>query len=276
MAIRGPDEGTLRSGDMDDNGATRQIFRFGQRIRGENVPSVPTRYRGGPGGPSGRVVAALVRPSSGEIWLRIRTSDAPWQRQVRTIPMNADQPPTPTPDSVELRGGIRVYCHDGYVGRLEGIVLDSGAGLAQHIVVRIRGNALADVENASDPLFSLVEVGGQMVMLPPAWVVSAAHESGGFPFGSGSTRLTLDASAEQIASGLLLRSDGELTSAIWEIWNDNPAIAPFTGQLRVQAHDGDVTLLGSLPSPRHRASAEQDVWHVPGVLAVHNEIVISA
>lgn len=276
MAIRGPDEGALRSGDMDDNGATRQVLRFGQRIRGENVPSVPARYRGGPGGPAGRVVAALLRPSSGEIWLRIRTSDAPWQRQVRTIPMNADQPPTPTPDSVELRGGIRVYCHDGYVGRLEGIVLDSGPGLAQHIVVHIRGNVLADVENPSDPLFSLVEVGGQMVMLPPAWVVSATHESGGFPFGSGSTRLALDASAEQIASGLLLRSDGQLTSAIWEIWNDNPAIAPFTGQLRVLARDGDVTLLGSLPSPRHRASAEQDVWHVPGVLAVHNQIVIGA
>lgn len=276
MAIRGPDEGALRSGDMDsEDGTTRQIFRFGQKIRGENVPSVPARYRGGPGGPTGRVVSALVRPSSGEIWLRIRPSDAPWQRQMRTIPLNADQPPTPTPESVELRGDIRVYCHDGYMGRLEGIALDTHAGLAQQIVVRIRSNVLADVENPSDPLFKLVEVSGQQLMLPPAWVVSATHESSGFPFGSGSTRLKLDASAEQVASGLLLRSDGELTAAIWNIWNDNPAIAPHTGQLRVQVHDGDVTLRGPLPSPRHRASAEQDVWHVPGVLTVHNEIVVA-
>ena len=102
MAIRGPGEGAWRSGDFDsEDGATRQIFRFGQKIRGENMPSVPARYRGGPGGPTGRVVAALLRPSSGEIWLRIRPSDAPWQRQVRTIPLNADQPPTPTPESVE-------------------------------------------------------------------------------------------------------------------------------------------------------------------------------
>jgi hypothetical protein len=257
-----------------EDGTTRQIFRFGQKIRGENVPSIPARYRGGPGGPTGRVVAALLRPSSGEIWLRIRPSDAPWQRQVRTIPLNADQPSTPTPESVELRGGIRVYCHDGFAGRLEGFALDTRAGLAQQIVVRIRSNALADVDDPSDPLFKLVEVSGQQLLLSPAWVVSATHESSGFPFGSGSTRLKLDASAEQVASGLLLRSDGELTAAIWNILDDNPAIAPSAGQLRVQVHDGDVTLRGLLPTPRHRASAEQDVWHVPGVFAVHNEIAI--
>ena len=275
MAIRGPGEGAWRSGDLEsEDGTTRQIFRFGQKIRGENVPSVPARYRGGPGGPTGRVVAALLRPSSGEIWLRIRPSDAPWQRQVRTIPLNADQPSTPTPESVELRGGIRVYCHDGFAGRLEGFALDTRAGLAQQIVVRIRSNALADVDDPSDPLFKLVEVSGQQLLLSPAWVVSATHESSGFPFGSGSTRLKLDASAEQVASGLLLRSDGELTAAIWNILDDNPAIAPSAGQLRVQVHDGDVTLRGLLPTPRHRASAEQDVWHVPGVFAVHNEIAI--
>lgn len=275
MAIRGPDEGAWGSGDLDgDDGKSRQIFRFGQKIRGENVPSVPARYRGGPGGPTGRVVAALLRPSSGEIWLRIRPSDAPWQRQARTIPLNADQPPTPTPESVELRGGIRVYCHDGFVGRLEGFALDTRAGLAQQIVVRIRSNALADVDDPSDPLFKLVEVSGQQLLLPPAWVVSATHDSSGFLFGSGGTRLMLDASAEQIAAGLLLRSDGALTSAIWNILNENPAIAPSAGQLRVLVHDGDVTLRGWLSTPRHRASAEQDVWHVPGVFAVHNEIAV--
>lgn len=275
VAIRGTDEGAFGSGDTNGgDGGTRQIFRFGQKLSGENVPSVPARYRGGPGGPTGRVVAALLRPSSGEIWLRIRSSDAPWQRQVRTIPLNTDQPPTPTPESVELRGGVRVNCHDGYVGRLEGFALDTHAGIVQYIVVRIRSNVLADVENPSDPLFKLVEVGGQQLMLSPSWIVSATHESSGFPFGSGSARLMLAASAEQVASGIWLRTDGELTAAIWSILNENPAIAPYAGQLRVLVHDGDVTLRGSLPSPRHRASAEQDVWHVPGVLAVHNEVAL--
>jgi BON domain len=275
VAIRGPGEGILRSGDQDgDDGATRQIFRFGQRIRGENFPAVPARYRGGPGGPSGRIVAALLRPPTGEVWLSIRPSDAPWQRQVRTIPLNNDQPPTPTPESVELRGGIRVYCHDGYIGRLEGMMLDTRAGVVQEVLVRIRSNPLADVENASDPLFRLVEVSGQQLLLSPAWVVSATRESSGFPFGSGSTRLTLNASAEQVASGVWLRSDGALATSIWNIFEDNPAIAPYSGQLKVSVRDGDVTLRGALPSPRHRASAEQDVWHVPGVVAVHNQLSI--
>lgn len=275
VAIRGPGEGTFSSGDVNgDNGMTRQIFRFGRKIRGEDMPSVPSRYRGGPGGPTGRVVAALLRPTLGEIWLRIRPSDAPWQRQVRTIPLNSDQPPTPTPDSVELRGGIRVYCHDGYVGRLEGVVLHTSTGIAQHIVVAVRSNVLADVDNPSDPLFHLAEVGGQQILLPPAWVVSASQESSGLPFGGGSAHLKLDASAEQVASGIVLRSDGELAAAIWSILDENPAIAPYTGQIRLLVHDGDVTLRGTLPSPRHRASAEQDVWHVPGVLAVHNQIAI--
>jgi BON domain len=275
VAIRGTGEGAFDSGDMSaDTSTVREIFRFGQKIRGENVPSVPARYRGGPGGPAGRVVAVLLRPTSGETWLRIRSSDAPWQRQVRTIPLNSDQPPAPTPESVELRGGIRVYCHDGYVGRLEGFAFDTSAGLAQYIVVRVRNNVLADVDTPSDPLFKLVEVGGQQVMLPPAWVVSSTHESSGFPFGSGSSRLMLDASAEQIAAGLMLRPDGALAAAIWEILDINPAISPYTPHVQVLVHDGDVTLRGVLPSPRHRASAEQDVWHVPGVLAVHNEITI--
>jgi BON domain len=258
----------------DNDGMTRQIFRFGQKIRGENVPSVPSRYRGGPGGPTGRVVAALLRPTSGETWLRIRQGDAPWQRQVRTIPLNADQPPTPTPESVELHGGVRVYCHDGYIGRLEGFALDTNAGIAQYVVIGIRSNTLADIENPSDPLFSLTAVGGQQLLLPPAWIVSATHESGGFPFGSGSARLKLDASAEQVASGLVLRSDGQLGASIANILDENPAIAPFTGQLRIYVHDGYVTLRGTLPTPRHRASAEQDIWHVPGVLAVRNQVTV--
>ncbi len=40
------------------------------------------------------------------------------------------------------------------------------AGLAQHIVVRIRNNVLADVDNPADPLFKLVEVGGQQAYAP--------------------------------------------------------------------------------------------------------------
>jgi osmotically-inducible protein OsmY len=38
--------------------------------------------------------------------------------------------------------------------------------------------------------------------------------------------------------------------------------------------DGKATLLGAVPSPRHKATAEQDAWHVPGVFAVSNELIV--
>ncbi len=72
-----------------------------------------------------------------------------------------------------------------------------------------------------------------------------------------------------------MRGDGDVTTNIWNILDANPALAPYTGRLRVHVTDGDVTLLGTLPSIRHRASAEQEVWHVPGVFSVHNEITVA-
>ena len=54
----------------------------------------------------------------------------------------------------------------------------------------------------------------------------------------------------------------------------NPALVPYTGRLRVDVRDGDVALRGTLPSVRHRAAAEQDVWHVLGVFSVRNDIVV--
>ncbi|HEY7974219.1 MAG TPA: BON domain-containing protein, partial [Ktedonobacterales bacterium] len=70
------------------------------------------------------------------------------------------------------------------------------------------------------------------------------------------------------------RSDGQMTASVWQILSENPAIAPYLARLRVQVRDGEVTLLGTLPTPRHRASAEQDIWHIPGVIAVRNEVAL--
>ncbi len=85
----------------------------------------------------------------------------------------------------------------------------------------------------------------------------------------------LNASAAQVARCLVLRGDAELTADIWAILAANPAIEPSLSLLRVSVREGVVTLLGSLPTSRHRLSAEQDIWHVPGVLAVHNEVTVA-
>jgi osmotically-inducible protein OsmY len=123
-------------------------------------------------------------------------------------------------------------------------------------------------------MFKLVNVQGQQTLLSPTWAVSVTQTASILPFVAPDLTLQLDATVEQVASAALLRSDGELTAAVWQMLSDNPAIAPSLARLRVQVRDGEVTLLGSLPTPRHRASAEQDIWHLPGVIAVRNEVVI--
>jgi len=275
VAIRGPDEDYVQGNDgLNGVGAARHVVRFGKKLKGDDLPTVPSRYRGGPGGPSGRLVAARLRPATGEAWLRLRPGDAPWQNEVRTIPLNSSQSPAPMPDTLELRGGARVRCHDGYVGRLEGVVIDNGSGTVQELIVRVRSNVLADVETNVDPMNALLRVAGQQVLVPPAWAVSTTRESSNVPFRSGGTILLLNASPEQIAAGTVLRSDADLAGEILAFWNENPALLPYTARIQVVVRDGRATLLGTVPSPRHRATAEQDAWHVPGVFAVSNDLIV--
>lgn len=254
---------------------TRGIFRFGQRVTGDDVPSVPDRYRGGPGSPSGRLVGVRLRPATGEAWLRLG-SGGPWPRRRRliTVPLGASQAPAPTPDSMELRGGAGVRCHDGSIGRLEGFSLDMRSGLALDLLVHVRGDVLADVQRSTSPLAALLAVGGRRILVAPAWAVSSTLQPHRLPFRGATSALLLDASAEQIASATVVRKDGEVAANIWENWDGNPALAPYTAALDITVRDGDVTLFGSLPSARQRATAEQDVWHVLGVLGVRNRIIV--
>lgn len=256
-------------------GPIRRVLRFGQKIKGSDVPSVPERYRGVEG-PGGKLVGARIRPSTGEAWLRLRSSELtrPWSRNLRTIPLNASQSPTPTLDVLELRGGMRVYCHYGYVGKLEGIATDARTGVVTDLLVHVRNDVRAAIESLTSPMANLLDVSGRRVLLPPAWATSTKHEESDVPFGGG-LLLQLDATPEQIQFAVRLRPDGEVAADIARILDENPAVSPYAGQVQIDVHDGDVTLRGSLPSARHRASAEQDAWHVPGVFALHNQIAIS-
>lgn len=251
----------------------RRIIRFGQRLSGDLLPTIPQRARGVDDSAMGRLRGVRLRARGREAWLRLRASDL--SREVRTIPVNTTQAPAPTPDALELRGGMRVECHEGYVGRLDGLVIETREGVVSDLIVRVRSDALADVELSSDPMFKLVNVQGQEALISPTWAVTVAQSSSVLPFMAPDLTLRLDATVEQIASAALLRTDGQLTAAVWQILSENPALAPSLGRLRVQVRDGEVTLLGALPSPRHRASAEQDIWHLPGVIAVRNETTLS-
>ena len=251
----------------------RHVLRLGAKIKGDDVPTVPERYRG-LDGPTGKITSARLVPATGEIWLRLLRMSyrPPFERTIRTIPLGSRQPPAPAPDALELRGGMRIYCHEGYVGKLEGVALDTSTGLCNELLIHIRGDVLSDVETTTSPLASLLDVAGQRLLVSPAWAGSVKREASQMPFRGDVLSLHLNASPEQIASGTRLYSDEKVAGDIWSILNINPAIAPYTGRLHLEVHDGTVRIWGNLPTPRHRASAEQDIWHVPGVFALHNQI----
>lgn len=274
MAIGNPYNGrAFDEQHMNGRHSARHVLRFGQKLVDDDVPTVPARYRG-IDTPLGTLVGVRARAASGELWLRLRPTELRRRvnRGLLTVPLNGAQSPAPTPDALELRSNMRVYCHDGYIGRLEGIVIDPSAGVAIELIVHIRGNVMAGVRSATSPMASLIGLGHQRLLVPPSWVHSTKVEPSDVPFRGPSVALHLDASAEQVASGTRLRTDEEIAADVWAILVANPAVGPYAGDLRVAVQDGNVLLQGRLPSPRHRASAEQDIWHVPGVFGLRDDV----
>lgn len=236
------------------------------------MTTIPAHYRSGPNSPSGVLAAVRVRPGTGEGWVRLRSRPLPWQNVLLTVPLNSVQGAVPPPESIELRGGMRVRCHEGDIGRLTGIAINLGEGLISDLIVHLRGDIAPSLGSTPSPMAPLRQAGGQEVLLSPSWVVSLTQETNFF--GGDEPVLLLNASPEQVASGQVIRSDGQLLSDIWDRWGENPSLFTFSEQLGVAARNGSVTLTGHLPTRRHRATAEQDVWHVPGVLAVDNRITV--
>lgn len=251
----------------------RRVLRFGQKITGKDVPSVPERYRGFEG-PKGKLVGARLRSQSGEVWLRLRPGRLnPLEKSVvRTIPLNGSQAPAPVPEALELLDGMRVTCHEGYVGRLTGVMIDMSVGIVSDLIVRVRTDVATEMAGPTVPLARLLDVSGQDVLLSPSWATSTKEEPHRVLARGSALTLRMDATAEQIASGARIRADGEVAGDIWSMLDANPAIVPYTGSITVNVHDGEVTITGSVPTPRHRASAEQDIWHVPGVFSLRNDL----
>ncbi len=258
--------------------SVRRVLRLGAKIRGEDVTSVAARYRG-VGGPAGKLVGVRLLPASGEVWLRLERrrpgSRMPWKHQIWTLALNAKQAPTPTPDAIELLPDMRVSCHDGYIGRLEGITIDAGAGLAMELLVHVRNDVLADVDLPTSPLAPLLSSAGKHLLLAPRMATATKRVQSALPFFGPDLALHLDASVEQIASGSILRRDEDIAADIYAMLDANRAFDPYTAGISVSVVDGDVVLTGRVPAARLRASIEQDVWHVPGVFAVHNELRVN-
>jgi hypothetical protein len=157
---------------------------------------------------------------------------------------------------------------------MEGVTIDPHAGVATEILVHIRGDVVAAVDSPTSPFARLLSLSGQHVLLAPAWATTTKPETALLPLLRPQPALHLDARVEQVAAGSILRRDADVVADIWRILVANPAIAPYTAGMQLDVHDGDVTIAGRVPSARHRASIEQDIWHVPGIFALHDELRI--
>ena len=254
--------------------ATRSklLLRLGAGAHLDEIPSLPERFRQRVTLLQGKLGSVFLMPETGDIWCRLSSglSGQIWPPAIkrvdaRTFPTNARQMPTPAPDAIELFPQMFVECRDGYVGKLEGVVLDLATGTANALLVHIRRDLADIVVSPEDPLAELVEVQGQRLLIAPDW--AKAPETLRHALGV-QHHLKINATAPQVASGLHLRDDGDLQQDVYTILAQNPALATYLSDLRVTVQDGAVLVSGASLSPRLRASLEQDIWHVPGVLAV--------
>ncbi|MBA3826044.1 MAG: BON domain-containing protein [Ktedonobacterales bacterium] len=252
--------------------SSKIVLRLGANAQLDEVASLPERLRGRLTALRGKLGSVFLVPETGDLWCRLSSgvTTQVWPPTVkrvdaRTFPLNARQTPTPSPDALELFPQMFVESRDGYVGKLEGLVLDAATGTATGLLIRIRRDLADVIVSPEDPLAELVEVQGQRLLISHEWAKSpetVRHALGV------AHHLKLDATAPQVASGLHLRDDADLQHDVYAIIAQNPALATYISALRVTVHDGAVRVSGVALSPRLRASMEQDIWHVPGVLAV--------
>ncbi len=252
--------------------SSKVVLRLGANAQLDEIASLPERWRGRVTALRGKLGSVFLVPDSGDVWCRLSggITTQVWPPAVkrvdaRTFPLNARQMPTPAPAALELFPQMFVECRDGFVGRLEGIVLDAATGTATGLLVRIRRDLADVITSPADPLAELVEEQGQLLLISHEWAKSpetVRHAMGV------ARHLKLDATAPQVASGLHLRDDLDLQHDVYETLVQNPALATYLSDLRVTVHDGAVRVSGVALSPRLRAAMEQNIWHVPGVLAV--------
>jgi hypothetical protein len=254
------------------------VLRLGSSARLAGIASIAERWRARASQLSGRLGAVIVQPGTGTGWCRLSQglSGQIWppslkRIEMRTIPLNAQQPPTPESPYVELTPGQPVACHEGTVGRLEGVVVETTQGIVSSLLVRVPARLNDQIGGPEDPLAALLHVAGSRVMVPPAWAVMPESHNGSSI--AHAHVLHLNATASQVAHSLVLREDADLVQEVYGILSRSPALRVYISEIRVTVSDGLVTLVGPALSPRLRASVEQDVWHIPGVLDVRNELI---
>jgi len=69
-------------------------------------------------------------------------------------------------------------------------------------------------------------------------------------------------------------TDEEIEEMVYDAIDADPLI-PYDADINVEVSAGEVTLSGTVPNKRIKHAAGDDVWWVPGVTDVHNELEVS-
>jgi hypothetical protein len=248
------------------------LLRFGQKLTGADLPYARHANGGGVDSVIGALASAHLTRDASDVWLRLGTGGFLRSEKYQVIHVYGAGPEEPSTNGFSLHGDLRARCHEGYVGKIEGLALDARTGEPLGLLLHVRSDVLSAITRALDPWQSLLPLAGQRILLPPSWMRSVSHTKAALPFLPDEESLHLDASVEQVASATVVRSDPDLEADIVRILEDNLALAPLIARIDIQVHDGVVRLRGEVPTARHKASIEQDVWHVPGVNGVRNEL----
>jgi hypothetical protein len=223
-------------------------------------------------GDLGSLISAQLTKDASDIWLRLGAGGLLRSTKYRTMHVYGAGSDEAPPDGFLLHGDLRARCHEGYIGKVEGLALDLRTGEALGLLLHLRSDVLSAITRAADPFYQLLPLAGQRILVPPAWMRSVSRTRASLPFLPDEETLHLDASVEQVASATIVRSDPELEADISRILEENAALAPLLARISIEVRDGVVRLRGEAPTPRHIASIEQDIWHVPGVNGVRNEL----
>jgi hypothetical protein len=249
-----------------------RVLRFGQRITRDDLPLALQAGGSGAEGAIGTLISVQLTKDASHIWLRLGVGGLLRPTKYQTIDVYGNGPDEASPDGFLLHDDLRARCHEGYVGKVEGLALDLRTGEALGVLLHVRSDVLSAITRASDPYYQLLPLAGQRILVPPAWMRSVSRTKAALPLRPDEETLHLDASVEQVASATVVRADADLEADIIHILEENPAAAPLLAHISIHVRDGIVRLRGEAPTPRHIASIEQDVWHVPGVNGVRNEM----
>jgi hypothetical protein len=249
-----------------------RVLRFGQRMTRDDLPFALQAGGSGVEGAIGTLNSVQLTKDASDIWLRLGVGGLLRPTTYQTIHVYGNGPSEASPDGFALHDDLRARCHEGYVGKVEGLALDLRSGETLGVLLHVRSDVLAAITRAADPFYQLLPLAGQRILVPAAWMRSVSRTKAALPFLPDEETLQLDASIEQVASATLVRADADLEVDIIHILEENPAAAPLLSHISIHVRDGVVRLRGEAPTPRHIASIEQDVWHVPGVNGVRNEM----